>query len=257
MLEARRNEEVKAVVVRVNSPGGSGLASDMMWREMELTKAAGKPVVISMGNLAASGGYFLAAPADWIVAQPSTLTGSIGVFGGKIDISGTDEWTGLSSYSYKRGAHSDLFSSRAGFNEDSRVVFQSYLDNFYKVFVGKVSSGRGLPYEAVHEIAQGRVWTGRQALEHKLVDELGGLDVAIAKAAELASISDYGLDRIPKQKDFMELLLEDLTKTKTVEVALPASVKQALVPAEELLILEAILNSGDVAAMLPGRLTIQ
>jgi protease-4 len=258
MVDARLNDDVKAVVVRINSPGGSGFASDMMWREMELTKAAGKPVVISMGNLAASGGYFVSAPANWIVAQPLTITGSIGVFGGKIDISGTDEWTGLNSYAYKRGNHSDMFSPRVGFNDESREVFQAYLDNFYKVFVNKVVDGRHIGYDEVHSVAQGRVWTGRQALERQLVDELGGLDVALKKAAELASLGDdYGLVRIPAEKDFFEMLLEGLAQVRTVEVKLPESVARVVAPADDLLLLQAIFEAGDVAAMLPGRLTLK
>jgi protease IV len=258
MVDARTNDDVKAVVVRINSPGGSGLASDMMWREMELTKKAGKPVVISMGNLAASGGYFLSAPANWIVAQPSTITGSIGVFGGKIDISGTDEWTGLNSYSYKRGAHSDLFSARAGFEGESREVFQGYLDGFYTVFVNKVATGRSLAYEQVHEVAQGRVWTGRQALERQLVDEIGGLDVAIKKAAELAALGDeFGRVRLPAEKDFFELLMEDLAEVRTVDVQLPEAVEAIAAPADDLLLLQAIFEAGDIAAMMPGRLTVE
>lgn len=258
MIDARTNDDVKAVVVRINSPGGSGLASDMMWREMELTKKAGKPVVISMGNLAASGGYFLSAPANWVVAQPSTITGSIGVFGGKVDISGTDEWTGLNSHAYKRGAHSDLFSSRSGFDDASRQVFQGYLDGFYTVFVNKVATGRSLSYEQVHEVAQGRVWTGRQALERQLVDEIGGLDVAIKKAAELAALGDeFGRVRIPAEKDFVELLIENLAAVQTVDVRLPEAIEAVVSPAEDLLLLQAIFEAGDIAAMMPGRLTVE
>jgi protease-4 len=230
MEEARDDDRVKAVVLRVNSPGGSGLASDMMWREVHLTKAAGKPVVVSMANYAASGGYYISAPADWIVAQPGTLTGSIGVFGGKFALEGTYQKLGLSPHTYQRGANADLFSGVRPFSEEGRTIFRSYLETFYGTFVTKVSEGRtasGKPmtYDQAHAVAQGRVWTGEQALAHGLVDELGGLDVAVRKARALAKLPDdaeVGTVRLPKQKPFLEVLLEDMNAlSPTVEVQLP------------------------------------
>ena len=251
----RDDESVKAVVLRVNSPGGSGLASDMMWRELKRLQALDRPLVVSMGNYAASGGYFISAPADWIVAQPATLTGSIGVFGGKIVLAGTYEKLGLTQATYKRGAQSDLFSPTALFTEDGRVTYQTFLDDFYEIFLDRVSTGRDLDRDAVHEIAQGRVWTGKQALSRGLVDELGGLDTALAKAAELAELEDYSVARWPPQKSLLELVLEDLDPSSVeVEVKVPGLDTE---PIAEVLLLERILSEGGVAAMLPGDLTIR
>jgi protease-4 len=257
MKDIREDEEIKAVVLRVNSPGGSGQASDMMWRDIERLKAAGKPVVVSMGDYAASGGYFIAAPADWIVAQPGTITGSIGVFGGKMNLAGTYEKLGLSEYTYKRGEESNLLSATAPFSEKGRVVYQEFLDHFYEVFLNKVSTGRELERDAVHQIAQGRVWTGEQALEHKLVDQLGGLPEALAKAAELAELEDYDVVRWPAQKTLFELMLEDLDGSSSsvrVELPLPGASEEAL---QDLLLLERILDGAGVAALLPGGLRVE
>lgn len=261
MRAARVDDDVKAVVLRVNSPGGSGLASDMMWREIVRTQEAGKPVVVSMGNYAASGGYFIAAPADWIVASPVTITGSIGVFGGKMNLAGTYEKLGLSTHTYERGAEADLFSPTASFSEGGRSAYRAFLAEFYEVFLGKVASGRDLDRDAVHAVAQGRVWTGEQALERRLVDELGGMDVALAKAAELASLEagTWGVRRLPEQKGFLDLLLEDLRDGTTatagvrVDLGIPADADEAL---RELALLDRILADG-VAAVLPGGLRIE
>lgn len=255
MKEARDDEEVSAVVIRVNSPGGSGLASDMMWNEVKRTQAAGKPVVVSMADYAASGGYYISAPADWIVAQPSTITGSIGVFGGKIDLGGLYEKVGMSEHTYKRGQEADLFSASKGFSDDGRAIYRQFLSDFYEVFLGRVSDGREMDRDAVHEVAQGRVWTGTQALERGLVDELGGLDVALAKAAELSGTDDYGLVRLPRQKDFFELLMEDLEKSDkpTVQLEIPG-LETAVIG--DLFMLDRILEDG-AAALMPGRIVIE
>ncbi len=250
------DDEVKAIVVRVDSPGGSGLASDMMWHEIKRVQAGGKPVVVSMASYAASGGYYIAAPADWIVAQPTTLTGSIGVFGGKLNLAGTYDKLGLTQHSYKRGAQADLLAATVGFDEQGRATYQRFLDEFYGLFLERVSEGRELERSDVHEVAQGRVWTGTQALERGLVDQLGGLDVALAKAAELASIEgDYGLETYPKQKTFLELLQEDLAEARspTVRVDLGLVDTDAL---RDLMVLEQVLADG-VAAMLPGSLVVR
>lgn len=254
MKAARKDDSVGAVVVRVNSPGGSGLASDMMWREVLLTQEAGKPVVISMGDYAASGGYYISAPADWVVAQPSTITGSIGVFGGKMNLSGMYEKVGMTSHSWKRGEESDMFSGDSGFSENGRAAYRRFLSDFYEVFLAKVGEGRDMERDAVHAVAQGRVWTGRQALEHGLVDEIGGLDVALRKAEELAGLGEAGVKHFPERKDFMQLLLEDLESGGTVKVDLglgPIGTEAVT----DVLVLDHILKDG-AAALLPGRLTI-
>jgi len=257
--EARDNDEVKAVVLRVSSPGGSGLASDMMWREIVKTRDSGKPVVVSMGDYAASGGYFISAPADWIVSQPATITGSIGVFGGKFNMVGLYDKVGMTLHTTKRGNEADLFSATAHFSEEGGAAYQRFLDDFYKVFVNKVVEGRGMEFEAVHQIAQGRVWTGEQALERGLVDQLGGLEEAIAKAAELAELEEYGVTRLPEQKDFIELLMEDLAEVNTtpvvkIDLGIPGVVGDELT---EIFLLEEILADGGVAALLPGNLTVR
>jgi protease-4 len=255
---AADDDQVKAVVIRVDSPGGSGLASDLMWHEIKRVQASGKPVVVSMASYAASGGYYISAPADWIVAQPVTLTGSIGVFGGKLNLAGAYDKLGLTQHSYKRGEQADLLTATVGFDEQGRATYQRFLDEFYDIFLSRVTEGRELERDAVHAVAQGRVWTGEQALERGLVDQLGGLDVALAKAAELASIEgDYGLETFPKQKTFWELLQEDLAEasapTVRVDLALGTLDDDVL---RELFVLERVLADG-VVAMLPGSLVVR
>jgi protease-4 len=141
-----------------------------------------------MANYAASGGYYIAAPADWIVAQPMTITGSIGVFGGKFDLGGTWEKLGMTEHTWKRGAEADMMSGSSRFSEGGRQVYRRFLTDFYEIFLARVAEGRGFSRDEAHAVAQGRVWTGQQALERGLVDELGGLDTALAKAAELAEL---------------------------------------------------------------------
>jgi protease IV len=154
-----------------------------------LTREAGKPVVVSMGTMAGSGGYFVACSADVIVAQPSTLTGSIGVFGGKAVVSGFTERLGLTTDAVSRGRHSRMFSTRIGFSDDERERLASWLDAVYDDFVGKVAQGRGMSRDAVHEIARGRVWTGADAAGIGLVDVLGGLRDAVRIARERAGLA--------------------------------------------------------------------
>lgn len=252
--EVREDDDVKAVVVRVNSPGGSALASDLMWRDLQRLKAAGKPVVVSMGNYAASGGYYISAPADWIVAQPNTLTGSIGVFGGKLNLAGTYEKIGLTEHVWERGAEADLLSVTSGFTEGGRVAYQGFIEDFYQTFLERVAEGRGLTTEQVHEVAQGRVWSGRQALARGLVDELGGLGTALAKASELGGVE--GEPRIltyPERKSLFEVLQEDLEGgSARVELALPGLDRDALA---EVALLARIFDGGPVA-LLPGGLRV-
>lgn len=186
----RADDNVRAVVFRVDSPGGSYVASDTVWREVGLTSQAGKPVVVSMGTLAGSGGYFVACPADVIVAQPTTLTGSIGVFGGKAVVTGLTDKVGLATGAVARGAHARMFSAQVGFTEDERGLLSSWLDDVYDDFVTKVAEGRGMPRDDVHQIAKGRVWTGADAARNGLVDVLGGLRDATAIARERASLAD-------------------------------------------------------------------
>jgi protease-4 len=255
MQEIREDEDIHAVVLRVNSPGGSGLAADMMWREIQLTRAAGKPVVVSMGDYAASGGYYIAAPADWVVAQPGTLTGSIGVFGGKLALAGMWEKLGMTEFTYRRGAQSDLFSASAPFSEGGRVAFRSFLQDFYDRFLDVVATGRGMERDAAHAVAQGRVWTGRQAMERGLVDDLGGIELAFAKAAELVELDAYGVTTFPASKTLWDQIADDLeAEAIQPKVAIPGVPWDALA---DLARLERVLSDSGVAALLPGHWEIR
>lgn len=257
--DVREDEDVAAVVLRVNSPGGSGLASDNIWRGVERLKAAGKPVVVSMGDYAASGGYYISANADKIVAQPGTLTGSIGVFGGKMNIAGLYEKVGITMHTFKRGELATLFSSTSDFSDPERAKFREFLEGFYKTFVTRVSDGRKMPYDDVHAVAQGRVWTGTQAKERGLVDELGGLDVAIDAARGLASIpegEEVTIERLPRRHTFVEQLMEDLQPQSRLPVEL-AAVPELAESYRSLFLLARVLEDGGVAAMLPGRIEIE
>jgi protease-4 len=183
------DRSVKAIVVRIDSPGGDGNASDLIWRELIRAKEKGKPVVASMGDVAASGGYYVAVAADEIYAEPSTITGSIGVFIGKFDLEELYHSLGLRFVTNKRGKSADLFSSARAMTEEERRMMQQWVDVFYEQFVERVAQGRHLPRERVGELARGRVWSGQQAVERGLIDKLGGLREAIQAAKVRAGIA--------------------------------------------------------------------
>jgi protease-4 len=189
------DEQAKAIVLRVNSPGGSYVASDTIWREVVRARAAGKPVVVSMSDVAASGGYFIAMAADVIVAQPGTITGSIGVLSGKPVLGEAFGRVGISSDLVSEGAHAAMFSTQRPFSDDEWALVNDWLDHIYDDFTGKVAQGRSMTRERVHELARGRVWTGADALGNGLVDELGGLDHAAALARRRAGLSEKALLR--------------------------------------------------------------
>jgi len=208
LQDARKDEKVKAVVIRIDSPGGSGLASDMIWREVVLTRKV-KPVIVSMSDVAASGGYYIAMAADTIVAQPGTITGSIGVIGGKFSMGGLYEKIGMDVEVVDRGKNASLFASNSMFSESEREVVRKFIRDFYRDFVTKAASGRKMTYEDLEQYAQGRVWTGTQAKEIGLVDELGGMHRALDIAREKAGLKEddkYALVIYPKQKPFFEYL---------------------------------------------------
>jgi protease IV len=261
--DIREDEDVVAMVLRVNSPGGSGGASDNMHREIALTREK-MPVVASMADYAASGGYYVAMGTDWIVAQPSTLTGSIGVFGGKLNMHGLYEKAGVSTHTTQRGAYANLLSSDSDFDEAGRARFRTFLQGFYDKFVSKAAEGRSMSIDEMHAVAQGRVWTGRQALDRGLVDELGGLDRAVAVAAEKAGVdvNTVRLVRYPERKGFLDELLEELTDPESnageaalADALLPTTDLQAAVG--DLNLLERVLGQGGVAAILPGRVDVR
>jgi protease-4 len=185
---AAADPHARAIVLRVNSPGGSYVASDTIWREVVRARNAGKPVVVSMGDVAASGGYFIAMAADAIVAQPGTVTGSIGVLSGKPVLSDLLSRAGVTTDSVAEGAHSEMFTTTRPFSEDEWALVNGWLDHIYADFTGKVADGRRMSADRVHELARGRVWTGADALAGGLVDELGGLDRAAAIARRRAGL---------------------------------------------------------------------
>jgi protease-4 len=206
--KVREDDTVKGVVFRVNSPGGSALASDLIAREVALTAKA-KPVVVSMGDLAASGGYYISAPASWIVAENATLTGSIGVIGGILDLSGTFEMAGVRIETYSRGKRADIVSPYGKLSDEGRELILDEMRRIYDTFLEIVAEGRDLPKEAVASIAEGRVWTGGQAFELGLVDQIGSLDDALAKVKEMAEApADVEMMYLPKPKTFVDILME-------------------------------------------------
>ena len=202
--KARKNDKVKAIVLRVNSPGGSALASDLIWRELELTKVE-KPLVVSMGNYAASGGYYIACNANKIIAEPTTITGSIGVFGVVPNFSGLAKEMGVNAEQVNTNKNSSSYSPFSPMSDNFRKQATEGVEDIYKTFVSRVAQGRNMTESRVDSLAQGRVWTGVEALENGLVDSLGSLADAIAIAAELANITDYKTSDYPTyKKDFKD-----------------------------------------------------
>ncbi len=189
LRQAIDDPEVVAILFRVDSPGGSYVASDTIWAEVQRARLTGKPVIVSMGNVAGSGGYFVAAAARSIVAQPGTITGSIGVFGGKFVLSGLWDKLGVNWDGVQAGANADMNSTNRPYSEAGWAHLQASLDRIYADFTGKVANGRNLPQERVDAIARGQVWSGAEAKELGLIDEVGGLPIAIARAREAAGIA--------------------------------------------------------------------
>lgn len=219
LREAREDTLIKAIVLRVNSPGGSGLASDVIWREVKLASAV-KPVVVSMGDVAASGGYYISAPATRIFAEPTTITGSIGVFGMIPNMQGFfNNKLGITFDGEKTHKYADMMTVSRPLTADELDIIQGYVDEFYDGFKERVAEGRRMTVAQVDSVGQGRVWTGKDALRLGLVDELGGLEAAITSAAELAGMSDYRKVELPEQKEFIEQLLEDLNTQASMWVA--------------------------------------
>jgi protease-4 len=211
--EARSDSSVKAIVLRVNSPGGSALASDVIWREMVLARKV-KPVVVSMGDVAASGGYYISCPADEVFASPTTLTGSIGVFGlffnaGKL----MSEKLGITSDVVNTNSNSDIMNPLRKMKPSEKAIIQREIERIYETFITHVSEGRKMPKVKVDDIGQGRVWSGENALANGLIDKFGGLNDAIAAAAKRAKIEKYRVTELPRQKDFFEQILNDLAKS--------------------------------------------
>jgi protease-4 len=222
--KARENDNVKAIVLRVNSPGGEFRASDMIWREIQLAKKV-KPVIASMSDYAASGGYYIAMGCDTIVAQPSTITGSIGIFGMMFDMSDfLRNKIGITFDEVRTGEYGDMITFTRPLTEAEKRFWQRDLEEHYETFTGKAAEGRNMNIDDLKKVASGRVWTGDQALKNKLVDVLGGFNDAIKIAARKAKIEDdYKIKYYPRQKPFFEQLvsqLEENTKINTLKAEL-------------------------------------
>ncbi|HZJ46159.1 MAG TPA: signal peptide peptidase SppA [Pyrinomonadaceae bacterium] len=237
MNDAAADKTVKAIVLRVDSPGGSGLASDIIWHAVEAANQK-KPVVVSMSDVAASGGYYISASASKIVAQPSTITGSIGVVAGKPVMRGLYDWLGISNEYVLRGKTAGMFRETEKFSDEERAKFEDWIKTtYYQDFVPKVAKGRKKDAQSVDSVGQGRVWTGFQAKERGLVDEFGGLDRAVDVAKELAKIpADKGVERVifPYPQTFLQQLLSGNENSNTkvqqqeaVFAALPEDARRA------------------------------
>lgn len=219
LIDARKNEDVKAIVLRIDSPGGNALTSDLIWREIEVTKKV-KPIVVSMGNYAASGGYYIACNASKIFAEKNTITGSIGVFGILPNLSGFTNKMGIHSQEVKTHERAGNYNPFAPIDENFKAVTLEGVEQIYKTFVSHVAQGRKMNFAQVDAIAQGRVWTGSDAIKIGLVDEIGGLKNAINEAAKLGKTKNYRTQNYPEyKKDFSEFL-ENLPFAKTKETIL-------------------------------------
>ena len=208
LIKLKEDKAVKAVVIRVNSPGGSAYVSDQIWKQVKALKEE-KPVVVSMGNVAASGGYYISCAANQIVAEPNTLTGSIGVFGMFPNMTGLFEKLDVTSDVVKTHAFTDFGNIARPMTADEKVLVQGAIERNYRTFLARCAEGRGMSVEAIDAIGQGRVWTGEQALANGLVDRLGDLDTAIHVAADLADLSEYSIQSVSSSKHWWDKLLEE------------------------------------------------
>lgn len=208
--EARRDSSIKAIVLRINSPGGSALGSEIIWREVKLAKET-KPLIVSMGDLAASGGYYIACAADTIIAHPTTLTGSIGIFGMIPNTKGLTDKLGITFDGAKTNKFADMPALNRPFNSDEKEIMQAYIEMGYDLFIGRCADGRNTSKAAIDSVGQGRVWTGENATSLKLVDELGGIKRAIEVAKNRAGLTKYRIVELPAQEDPFAMLMKDLS----------------------------------------------
>jgi len=252
-----RDSSVRAIVFRVDSPGGSAVASETIWHEVVFARERGKPVVVSMGDVAGSGGYYVAAAADKIVAEPATLTGSIGVLAGKLVVADLLKKAGVSTDSAQVGANAAMFSPTVEFSARAHSRLEAFLDEIYKGFKDHVATGRHMTQEAVEAVAKGRVWSGEDAKAHGLVDELGGYQAAIRLAKDAANLppeAPFTLTVFPREEGPAELLYNRLTgkdRERDDGTVSSGSIERSLKALQPLLQrLEAILDPG-VLAMPP------
>ena len=256
--DAAADKTIKAIILRVDSPGGSGLASDIIWHAVEAANQK-KPVVVSMSDVAASGGYYISAAASKIIAEPSSITGSIGVVAGKPVMRGFYDWLGISNEYVLRGKNAGMFRETEKFSDDERAKFEDWIKTtYYQDFVPKVAKGRKKDPQSIDSVGQGRVWTGAQAKDRGLVDDFGGLDKAIEVAKDLAKIpKDKGVERVilPYPQTFLQQLLSgsnDNSNTKVeqqraIAAALPEDAKRAL----RYMALMDQMRNGEVMLLMP------
>jgi protease-4 len=229
--QAFGDKDVRAILFRINSPGGSAVASETIWREVERARERGKPVIVSMANVAGSGGYYVAAPADKIVAEPATLTGSIGVLAGKFVVADLLQKLGITAESVQRGANAAMFSQFEDFSPAARQRLDAFLDKIYAGFKTRVAAGRHLTNEQVEAVAKGRVWSGEDAKKNGLVDALGGYDVALRLAKEAAKIptdQKFKLAVYPRDKSTAERLYDRLVNPDHDSDAAPPAATQSV-----------------------------
>lgn len=248
LKDLMEDDDVKAVVLRINSGGGSAYASEQIWHYVELLKKK-KPVVVSMGGMAASGGYYISSGANWIVAEPTTLTGSIGIFGMFPDFSGLlTQKLGVKFDEVKTNRHSAFGTPARPFNEEEMNYLNKYIDRGYNLFRARVAQGRKMNVAEVEKIAQGHVWLGQDALKIKLVDELGGLDKAVAKAAQLAKLKEYHTSAYPGKSDWLDKFMNSMSGGSYVN----AQMRQALGEYyEPFIMMKNIQNQSAIQARVP------
>ncbi|KFF19873.1 signal peptide peptidase SppA [Flavobacterium hydatis] len=254
LQEARKNKDVKAIVLRIDSPGGSALTSDLIWREIELTKKV-KPVVVSMGNYAASGGYYIACNANKIFAESNTITGSIGVFGVLPNFTPLATKLGINTEQVKTHENSARYSPFVPMDENFKAVTLESVEHIYKTFVSHVAEGRKMTFDQVDAIAQGRVWAGSEAVKIGLVDKIGGLNDAITEAASLAKIKSFTTQNYPEYDKKFNDMLQNLPFAKSKEAFLKEEIGE-----DNYVIIEQIKrlqNKKGVQAMIPFQINIQ
>jgi len=256
--DAAADKTIKAIILRVDSPGGSGLASDIIWHAVEAANQK-EPVVVSMSDVAASGGYYISAAASKIIAEPSSITGSIGVVAGKPVMRGFYDWLGISNEYVLRGKNAGMFRETEKFSDDERAKFEDWIKTtYYQDFIPKVARGRKKDAESIDAVGQGRVWTGAQAKDRGLVDEFGGLDKAIEVAKDLAKIpKDKGVERVilPYPQTFLQQLLSGtnessntkLEQQRAIAAALPEDAKRAF----RYMALMDQMRNGEVMLLMP------
>lgn len=248
------DDDVKAVVLRINSGGGSAYASEQIWHYVEMLKKK-KPVVVSMGGMAASGGYYISSGSNWIVAEPTTLTGSIGIFGMFPDMSELlTQKLGVKFDEVKTNRHSAFGTPARPFNEEEMRYLNKYIDRGYNLFRQRVAQGRKMKVDNVEKIAQGRVWLGQDALKIKLVDELGGLDKAIAKAAQLAKLKEYHTSAYPGKVDWLDQLLNKTSGGSYIKAQMRQSLGEYYEP---FMLLKDMNNHSAIQARVPFMMNIK